>query len=835
MAGASTNQVPTGGEGRELTGQEAPPCNLPGQLTTFLGRERDVRAIQSLLQTARLLTLTGTGGSGKTRLALAVARQLLPRYDDGVTFVDLAPLDDPDRVKDRIAQALGVEEQSAEPLWTSLQRFLARRQHLLLLDNFEHLLPAGPPLADLLGAAPHLTILVTSREPLHLYGEQAYLVAPLALPQEEDLTPEALFRSPAVRLFVERARAVRPNFQLNAQNAPVVAAICRLLDGLPLAIELAAARSRVFRPRSLLAHLQGEVNRQRSAPALSLLSGGARNLPDRQQTLRAAIDWSYHLLMASEQALFRRLAIFAGGCTLEAVETVCVAGEVDQDDAIDILTSLVEKNLLHAQEGPAGETRFTMLHVVREYAQERLRKQGEAGVVGERHARYFLGLAEEAATEVPGPKAPEWFDRLETEHDNVRIALRWALDHRRTEIALRGLPVLSVFWQFRGYAGEGRDWLEKVLAVSDKAPARLRAVVLEALAPLCFHRDDEHKALQYGERALTLYREIEDREGIARNLIGLGAFHRFLKQRDKAWVRLEEALRIGRELDDKNVISNALLELGAIALFRRDYERAQSLLQEALSLARALEAPTLIAFPLSLLGVIETEQGDHEHALGRLERALEILRGQKYPRLEASTIWHIGTAALRAGDLVRAASCFVQALETFVDLGLWGIDLANCIDGLAGVAVARRQDERAVRLWAGADLFRADYEISPIQRVERERAMTLVRTRITPADFERAWAAGRRLAQENRDDFIAFVVASRAAEPAPPDRPTFKLTPRQLEVLRLVARGLTDAEVAAELVISPRTVNNHLTTIYQKLDVNSRTAAARMALERGLV
>lgn len=835
MADASTNQLPTGGEDKEVTKQEAPPHNLPPRPTTFLGREGDINAIKSLLQTARLLTLTGTGGSGKTRLAVAVARQLLPHFRDGVTFVDLVPLDDPDRVKDRIAQALGVEEQSAEPLWTSLQRFLANRQHLLLLDNFEHLLGGGPPLADLLTGAPHLTILVTSREPLRLYGEQEYPVAPLALPQEEDTMPEALFGSPAVRLFVERARAVRPNFQLNAQNAPVVAAICRLLDGLPLAIELAAARSRVFGPRAILARLQGEVNRRRSAPALSLLSGGARNVPDRQQTLRAAIDWSYHLLMASEQALFRRLAIFAGGCTLEAVETVCVAGEVDQDDAIDILTSLVEKNLLHVQEGPAGEMRFTLLHVVRKYAQERLQKQGEAEAMAERHARYFLNLAESAGSALPGPHATRWLDRLEADHDNLRAALSWALHQRQAAAILPAAPTLAMLWQLRGHTGEGRDWLQRTLSQSDGAPPAPRAAAYHALSTLCSHQDDEQPALHYSERALALYREAGDRQGIARGLVNLGTIHRFMKQRDQAQVRLEESLQISRELNDRYLIAAALLELGEIAFFRRDYGRAESHYQETMALGQAMEAQLLIALPLALLGAIEAEKGHYERGLERLERALAMLQELNYPRLEASMTWHIGTAALRAGHLARATSCFVQALKTFVDLGLWSYNLANCLDGLAGVAAARRQDERAARLWAGAEIFRGDYEIRPIQREEREQAMTVAQTRLAPDDFEQAWSAGRRLAAENREQFIAFALAPAAAEPPTPAPPVFDLTSRQLEVLRLVAQGMTDAEVAAELVISPRTVNNHLTTIYQKLDVNSRTAAARMALERGLV
>jgi predicted ATPase len=573
MAEASSNQFQAQPSGGERAEQEAPSHNLPAPLTPLYGRGTELAIIESLLQSTRLLTLTGPGGAGKTRLALAVAWERLTHNLHGVTFVSLAPLDNPELVPDRIAEALGVPEQPGESFWTSLQRFLAGRHYLLLLDNFEHLLAGAAPLGDLLVAAPSVTILATSRERLSLHGEQEFPVAPLAVPSGDEQGAEQLLHVPAVRLFVERARATRPEFRLDDHNGPAVAAICRLLDGLPLAIELAAARSRLFGPRAILARLQGEMRHPPATPALTLLSVGARDLPARQQTLRATIDWSYHLLLPTEQSLFRRLSIFAGGCTVEAVAAICLTGELHDTDPLPLLSSLVEKNLLRAELGPAGEPRFVLLHVIREYARERLEKQGEAEVIGRRHAHYFLAQVEEQDQAPTAPESPHRFDRLEMEHGNLRVAIAWAVAHQQVELVLHAALGLRNLWMVRGHAGEGRRWFERVLAAADEAPASLRAAGFHALAVLCFHRDDDHTALEHNRCALALYREVGDRPGIARTLAQEGAIQRFLNHHDEALVCLEESLRLARALEDGDLIVGALVEMGAIAHFRQEYAR----------------------------------------------------------------------------------------------------------------------------------------------------------------------------------------------------------------------------------------------------------------------
>lgn len=834
MTNPSAGEVPKGGIRKWAIEQQASPYNLPAQLTSFVGRQRDVEALKQLLQTARLLTLTGPGGSGKTRLALEVASQCSGNYENGVVLVRLAPLDDPGLIADRIAQAFAVEEQTAEPLWTTLQRHLARQNLLLLLDNFEHLLAGAPPLAGLLANAPRLFILTTSREPLHLYGEHEYPVAPLAIPAMEEARPEVLMKAPAVQLFAERLRTMQPSSQLDEQATVAVADICRLLDGLPLAIELAAARSRLFGPAALLARLQKKGSSS-SAPTLSVLTGGERDRPARQKTVRATIDWSYHLLLPAEQALFRRMAIFAGGSTLEAIGAVCLTGDLAGVESGEIVSDLVEKSLLFVESRTDGEPRFGMLHVVREYAGERLEKQREIQIVSERHAGYYLGLAEVAATKMKGPESTDWFNCLESEHDNLRAALRWTLKQHQIEMGLRALPGLAGFWIQRGHTSEGRQWAEQILSGSDQASPALRAAGLQALAILRHHRDESYAALQDCERALALYRQLGDRRGIANCLANMGAILRWLNEQGQAQARLEESLLISRELDDKALVGYALLELVAIALFQQEYARVASLSEELMSIARANEDSYLLSLSIYHQGISLTEQGEHKRGRKHLEKGLPIVRQIENPLLEAYFLTQIGLAALRAGDLAGATFQFRQALPKAVDLDLWIGTVAQCLDGLARVVAAQGQNKRAVKLWAGADYFRDSPEVlSLFQQKEREQAIHAVRTRMASEAYHQAWADGRRLAEENRDEFIAFAL-SQPEEPQTLSGHPFDLTPRQIEVLALVAQGLTDAEVAETLVISPRTVNNHLTVIYQKLEVNSRTTAVLVAQEHGLV
>src|SRR5215204_5645368 len=453
---------------------ESSPNNLPLQHTPLIGREREVEEVCARLRSpgVRILTLTGPGGAGKTRVGLQAAAELLMEFEDGIFFVALAAIADPALVASTIARTLGLTESSTQPPEQLLKGYLHDRQTLLVLDNFEQVLESAPLLDELLSAAPNLKILATSRTPLRLYGEHEFPVPPLSLPDPGSLPPvEHLTRYGAVRLFVERARAVKPDFSLTEENAPAVVEICARLDGLPLAIELAAARTKLLPPRAML---------DRLGDRLKLLTGGARNLPQRQRTLRSAIEWSYELLDAGEMTLFSRLAVFSGGCTLEAMEAICDAESELPMDILEGTSSLMDKSLLRQEEGAEGEPRFVMLETIHEYGRERLNKSGEAEEIRRLHAEYFLALAELGESKLRGPEEAKWLECLEIEHDNMRDALSRALDAEEAELALRLAGALWRFWWMRGYYDEGRRWLEAALAKDGRASAA-RAKALEAV------------------------------------------------------------------------------------------------------------------------------------------------------------------------------------------------------------------------------------------------------------------------------------------------------------------------------------------------------------------
>ena len=485
--------------------------NLPAQPTTLLGREAEVAAARALLQQdgVRMVTLTGPGGTGKTRLGLQVGAELVDVFADGVWFVPLAAIADPALVVPAIAQSLGLSEVASQPLLNIVQDYLKDKQALLLLDNFEHLTSAASTISALLAACPTLKVLITSREPLRITGEREIPVPPLSLPssrQVRGLSPAAFLEYPAIRLFVERAQTVKPDFALTEAIAADVAAICLRLDGLPLAIELAAARVRVLPPGQLLARLDRR---------LKILTGGNRDLPARQQTLRAAIEWSHELLDPDEQSLFAHLAVFAGGCTLEAAEAVCGAHGGHEIDVLDGLDSLSQKSLLRPEEGSEGWTRFTMLETIREYALERLDASGEADSLRQAHARFFLDLAEAAEPQLTGPDQVLWLDRLGTEHDNLRAALGWLERSSEREPWLRLSGALWRFWWVRGHMTEGRGWLARALAETDGLPPAVRAKSLSGAGILAESQGDYVQAKALHEESLALARQSGDRFAIA--------------------------------------------------------------------------------------------------------------------------------------------------------------------------------------------------------------------------------------------------------------------------------------------------------------------------------
>jgi predicted ATPase/predicted Ser/Thr protein kinase len=676
------------------------PVNLPIPPTTLIGRQREVVEAQGLLRRpdVRLLTLTGPAGAGKTRLALELAESMSGEFPDGVGFVDLSPIRDAALVASTIAQALGVQEAGGQSLAAALKAAFRDRCALLLLDNFEQVLDAAPLVADLVASTRQLKVLVSSRAPLRIAAEHEFPVSPLALPDLRRLPPAAdLTRYPAVALFVRRAQAVRPAFAVTDANAAAVAAICARLDGLPLAIELAAARTKLLAPQALL---------QRLDHRLALLTGGLRDSAERHQTLRGAIDWSYDLLGAEERTLFTRLAIFVGGCTIEAIEAVCAEPDLA---VLDGVASLVDKSLLRQVEGPDGDTRFSMLETIREYALERLEASGDAATLQQRHAAYYLALAEQAEPELIGASQVRWLTLLRAEHDNLRAALEY-LD---APVALRLAGALWRFWYTCGFLSEGRKWLGRALDRCGDAPAPDRARALAGLGGIAWAQGDYPVARGYEDQALQLYHEMEDRQGAARALNILGVIALDLGEYARAQQHYTESTALFQTLNDRWGLASALSNLGVAFQYQHDYVQAQTYYHQSLDLRRGLGDRRGIAITLGNLAEVALLQGDCPQASGWFRESFGLRRG--------------------LGD----------------DEGT-----AYCLEGLAGVAAALGDPLRAACLWGAAEALReaTGAPMPPAERAQSEAAVGAARGASDAAAFAAAWADGRSLTPEQALD-----------------------------------------------------------------------------------
>jgi len=672
---------------------------LPVPPTTIIGREAEVGEMRELLQkkSTRLVTLTGPGGTGKTRLALQVGIEMMDEFAEGVSFIPLAAVRDPNFVASSIAQSLGVKEAAGIPVFDTLREYLHNRETLLLLDNFEQVISAAPVVSNLLSTCPRIKIIVTSRESLRVRGEREFAVLPLALPESEtQMSANDLLDYSSVALFVERAQAARSDFSLTEENAHWVTEICARLDGLPLAIELAAARTKLLSPQSLLARLENR---------LQLLRGGQRDLPARQQTMRDAIEWSYELLEEEEKSLFRRLSVFVGGFTLEAVEAVCHStGDMD---IFDRVVSLVDKSLLSRSEVSEGEPRFTMLETIREYGRDSLTANGELQSGRRNHSDYYLKLAERADPELWGPKGAEVFKLLETELDNLRAALRWShSEESEAETTLRLAGALARFWWVRGYFSEGGEWLDKALTRSAEimTPARVKAFL--AASYLSYFQGNLSRSRSLAEEALALSRQIEDERNISQSLNALGR----------------------HALDDKN------------------YNRAREMFEEGLLLARRSGDKTMIGISLNNLGELARIRGDHERARILYEESLNIHRELGIQGAVVTNLANLGHTSLAQRDWNAATRFYVESLRMSYRLGDRRVVCLGLM-GIAGAYWAEREPERAARLLGAAEAEREaiNYKVEQGDRAVYDQIIERVHQSLGDNAFEKVWSQGRSM------------------------------------------------------------------------------------------
>jgi predicted ATPase/class 3 adenylate cyclase/DNA-binding CsgD family transcriptional regulator len=855
------------------------PNNLPIQPTSLIGREKEVVALFNILQReeVRLLTLTGPGGTGKTRLGLQVAAELSDLFPDGVYFVNLAPLSDPTLVVPTIAQTLDVKEVTEQPLLDLLKGALHWKHLLLLLDNFEQVVDAAMDMAVLLAVCPNLKVMVTSRMTLHIRGEQEFPVPPLEVPDPKHLPNlVALSHYEAVELFLARAQAVEPEFQLSSTNAPAIAEICARLDGLPLAIELAAARIKLLPPQALLARL---------GQRLTVLTGGAKDVPARQQTLRNTIEWSYQLLDAQEQQLFRRLSAFVDGCTLEAIEAVCDARD-NKTGAVSVLdgvASLIDKSFLQQTEQEGEQPRLVMLETIREYGLELLETSGEMEAMRQAHAEFYLQLAEEAEPKLGGLQQAVWLERLEQELDNLRAALWWLLEREEVEqsieMALRLAGALQRFWEVHGHWSEGRDFLERALSRSKGAAAPVQVKALKAAAHLAFIQRDIDRAEALFEESLTRCRELGDTAGIALSLrlLGLIAWRRY--NFVMAISLTEQSLALFREVGHKEGIAWSLSNLASLVGEQGEYARAISLTEESLALFRALgnlegiafslfgladilfisqgdpsKVHTLLqeglavcremghkdglAWGLCLLGQVFLQQGDSVKARSLLEESMLLYRGLGNRNIAWFLILLARTAASE-GDKAAARAIYEESMAIGREVGFYPYDAFH-LEGLADVVAAQGDLVWAAQIWGLAEALREamGVPIPPVERASHERSVSAARAQVGEKAFAAAWVEGRMMIPEQAlaaQGKVMIPSWQTSATPVKPPTSPAGLTVRELDVLRLLAQGLTDAQIAEQLVLSLHTIHAHLRTIYSKLGVTSRSAATRYAFEHQLV
>jgi predicted ATPase/DNA-binding CsgD family transcriptional regulator len=811
--------------------------NLPTNATALVGRDREVTDLRQLVLSAdgRLVTLTGVGGCGKTRLAVGVAASLVGSFKDGVWLVELAALADPQFVPQAVASVLGARERSGRSLLDALVAFLARRQVLLVLDNCEHLVKACAELADtLLHGCPGVRLLATSREPLHIAGERAWRVPSLAIPDPRSIVPpEELTRFSAVQLFVERAQAVQSNFGVTPRSAPVLLAICARLEGLPLAIELAAAWVRALGVEQILERLDDTV---------SLLVGGSRTAPSRQQTMRATLDWSHGLLAPSAQIVFRRLAVFVGGWSLEAAEVVCSRSAVASQEVLGLLTGLVDASLVQVDEQD-GRARFRLLEPVRQYARAQLEASGELDAVRLLHATYFQSFAERWETDanVGGPRREAAHTALEQERDNLRAALRWCLDQGDASMGFRLARAHWNLWVTQGAFSEGRAWLTQLAALPDAANApAMRAVAQTIEATLALRQGSYARALELQRQALPILRQADDPWPLQAALHDVGWIA--LSQGDyrAAQAHLDESLAVARAAGDRVHEAIALRNLGWLALVQEDYSTAYAQSEASLAVARASGDASAVTLPLDTLGRVALRQGDLATARRLAEESVVLHRqiGERF--LLAFCLDLVAQVATAEGRYAGARAALRESLQLRQDVGDQP-GIADTLENIAALAATETQPEHAVQLAGAAAGIREHVgtPLSPMGRAMLDKWLVPLRQARGAEMTTVAWEAGRDMPIEQALDLaLAATEAQPTRSDRQPDRSTQQvaaLSPREREVAALLAHGLSNRQISEKLVITERTVAAHIEHILGKLSFASRHQVGAWADEHGLL